>query len=202
MTSRRFSESKGFTLIEMLVVIVIISILVGLTLPAVQAAREAARRAQCANNLKQIGIALNAYHAAKNCFPYQSSRLPQHFVPTPCDSALTGSPQNLSILFRLLPELDMFNVFAGTNIDFEYCPAEGIYPHPSNVTTLAITVSSFLCPSDALSITGAYPSSYRGNVGVGPHWARSSEAPDSGNGFFPWAGPGRVSEAIRQAALA
>ena len=93
-------NARGFTLIELLVVIAIIAILIGLLLPAVQQAREAARRTQCKNNLKQFGLAIHNYEASIGSFP----------------PGRTGFPMIFSAHAQLLPYYDQANVYNG--IDF------------------------------------------------------------------------------------
>jgi len=127
-------RSPGFTLVELLVVIAIIGILIALLLPAVQAAREAARRMQCSNNLKQIGLALHNYHDTNKVFP---------------PGAFWGgsNPWRGSILIRLLPFIEqqpLYNLFdfksaAGT--DGQTMPGTSIYIG-------ATIVPTYVCPSD------------------------------------------------------
>jgi prepilin-type N-terminal cleavage/methylation domain-containing protein/prepilin-type processing-associated H-X9-DG protein len=88
-TMRQSRRDRGFTLVELLVVITIIAILIALLLPAVQMAREAARRAKCANNLKQIGVAMHNCHNAQNCFPQSAG-----FFPGEC---LWAAPKSYGI---------------------------------------------------------------------------------------------------------
>src|SRR5512147_2313581 len=101
---------RAFTLIELLVVIAIIGVLIALLLPAVQAAREAARRSQCVNNLKQIGLAMHNYHSARNAFPLGSAKNPKNW---PGDSDLIWSGWSAHAM--MLPYLEQQALFNAAN---------------------------------------------------------------------------------------
>jgi prepilin-type N-terminal cleavage/methylation domain-containing protein/prepilin-type processing-associated H-X9-DG protein len=127
------SQRQAFTLIELLVVIAIIAILVGLLLPAVQAARDAARRAQCVNNLKQIGIALHNYHDIVLALPpgYVSS----------FDASGNDTGPGWGWAAMLLPRIEQSSLFNAINFGLAI-------ENPANVTSRLPTVNNFLCPSD------------------------------------------------------
>jgi prepilin-type N-terminal cleavage/methylation domain-containing protein/prepilin-type processing-associated H-X9-DG protein len=125
----------GFTLIELLVVIAIIAVLIGLLLPAVQAAREAARRAQCLNNLKQIGLALHNYQDAVGAFPMSyAARLP--FVDGATDTAPGWGWATM-----ILPQLEQPALYNAANL---VLPVES----PANSTVAQTPLKAYLCPSD------------------------------------------------------
>jgi prepilin-type N-terminal cleavage/methylation domain-containing protein/prepilin-type processing-associated H-X9-DG protein len=136
----------GFTLVELLVVIAIIGILVGLLLPAVQAAREAARRMQCSNNLKQLGLAMLNYESAFKTFP------------------MNGSSFGYSPQARALPFMEQTNLQNAINFEIPvYTGAGGsTVPNPFYVSLFAVVVPSFLCPSDP------GPTTYTATLGTPP----------------------------------
>ena len=127
-------KRPGFTLIELLVVIAIIAVLIGLLLPAVQAAREAARRAQCVNNLKQLGIALHNYHDTNLALP-----------PTGDSGEGTRRQIYFGQKIRLLSFMEQTPLYNAVN--FAAATVNG-YDSVVNATVRITTVSSFLCPSD------------------------------------------------------
>ena len=177
------TRRSGFTLIEVLVVVSIIGLLVALLLPAVQSAREAARRAQCMNNLKQIGLALHTYEGSSRSFPLNWG-LPRVDPERGKPFHIGGRP--FSALSRLLPYLEQQPLYASINFDVQNFPTEvgTAFPFPSNLTAYATSLSVLLCPSDAAPSAAPYGCSYRGNYGVGPFMATTKETYDSGNGFF------------------
>jgi prepilin-type N-terminal cleavage/methylation domain-containing protein/prepilin-type processing-associated H-X9-DG protein len=131
---RRSAPSWGFTLIELLVVIAIIATLIALLLPAVQSAREAARRAQCCNNLMQLAIALQNYESSHEVFP------PGVVNDT---GPVLDQPKGYHYgwLVRILPYCEMRNIYNHFNLEL------GLY-ETQNLTTRTTLVRSFLCPSD------------------------------------------------------
>jgi prepilin-type N-terminal cleavage/methylation domain-containing protein/prepilin-type processing-associated H-X9-DG protein len=131
---------RGFTLIELLVVIAIIAVLIALLLPAVQSAREAARRIQCTNNLKQIGLAMHNYHTAVNSFPPGVAASFNALNPG-CIAWSGWSAQ--SLMLNYMEQSPLYNA-----CNFMIDPFSTSLSPLVNGTAVYTKISSFLCPSD------------------------------------------------------
>ncbi len=162
---------RGFTLIELLVVIAIIAILIALLLPAVQQAREAARRTQCRNNLKQIGLAMHNYHDVFLQFP------PGRMTPSRGQSVgMTCWYGHVSPLYHILPYIEQGNVW--NNLDQNNTRVrKGTPLCDANAFVTDLTMAAYMCPSDPRHQSGVNTNNYRGNWGAhvygGRHWGNN-----------------------------
>ena len=141
---------SGFTLVELLVVITIIGILIALLLPAVQSAREAARRGQCTNNMKQIGLALHNYENRVGCFPSGNTNW-----KWTTSASETTQYNFFGPLARILPGMEQESLYQ--QIDFGRCFAD-----PVNQPVAGTMMSAYLCPSYSGPLSGSNDHFYRG----------------------------------------
>jgi prepilin-type processing-associated H-X9-DG protein len=177
-------KPKGFSIIEVIVVLGILMTITSLILPAIQASRESSRRLSCTNNLKQIGVAINLYYDSNSVFP--------------CNILYPNAKEDTNYSFysfcsRILVDLDQ-PLFNSINFQTGTLPLDcfGVPNYnpmskatfKSNVTSYNTPVKIFMCPSDSLSGYLNPITSYRGNAGTGPGLSASFEYPDSGNGIF------------------
>ena len=151
----------GFTLIELLVVIAIIGVLVGLLLPAVQQAREAARRSSCSNNLKQMGLAVHNYADVN------PERFPVGWVGEYEDGEWHGDEgEGFGFASRMLPFIEQNNVYKTINFGQQVS-------HSSNTTARTTVISAFMCPSDSYGAGDVF------NPGEEGDGSNDEETPDA-----------------------
>lgn len=140
LAARHLREHRGFTLIELLVVMVVMIVLIALLLPAVQAAREAARRTQCTNNLKQIGLALANHESAQGMYPASGKTI--DMTAQPPAITYTNGESNWSVLAKLLPFMEQSQTVAAGDMTLPYNATSGV-----NLTASTPALNTFVCPS-------------------------------------------------------
>jgi prepilin-type N-terminal cleavage/methylation domain-containing protein/prepilin-type processing-associated H-X9-DG protein len=169
----------GFTLIELLVVIAIIAVLIALLLPAVQSAREAARRISCTNNLKQMGLGLHNYESANGCFPMCTV-----LQYASLSATKPYNQSSWSVMARIAPFMEMGPLYNSINFSLTYSD-------PPNTTVSNTPIRVLFCPSDpghsiddaayldTLTATMSY------GVVVGNWYVWANGGPDNGSAFGP-----------------
>ena len=151
MPHSRHAARRGFTLIELLVVIAIIAILIGLLLPAVQKVREAAARAKCQNNLKQIALAAHNYESANSVFPpgYLGQKPIAQIMGSSADMWAPTTNHWIGVLPFLLPYVEMETVYRQMVINWDVNGEGPVWSSNANNWTMAmVKIPTFLCPSD------------------------------------------------------
>ncbi len=171
----------GFTLIELLVVIAIIAVLVAMLLPAVQQAREAARRSQCKNNLKQIGLALHTYHDTFNQFP--NAAVWGYYAPGTTPTAAV--PRNFTWICMLLPYLDQGPLYNAINFSIPlYDPTLSTQRDGAGNPLSAKKLTVLMCPSDFTYPMPTYNLSWTNYGGASVYWAQPPYNADPYQGVF------------------
>ncbi len=150
-------RARGFTLIELLVVIAIIAILIALLLPAVQQAREAARRTQCKNNLKQIGLAMHNYHDIFNT-------LPPGYITRFGNVIVSGEMGLYSWGASILPQVEQANLYATLSVG--NIPMQTMLSTPVGLAALQTPQPNFRCPSDV----GPSLNNFRSTLAGAANW--------------------------------
>ena len=163
----------GFTLVELLVVIAIIGILVALLLPAVQAAHEAARRMQCSNRLKQLGLANHNYHDVNKCFP-------------PYIGGTTGGGADYSSGHRMSGRVSLLPYYEGQQI-FDRAKSNNFGPRPWRVfrNVWTVRIPTLMCPSDEEVRSNFSNASYHFCLGTTVHGTNSVNAIRNGTRLIP-----------------
>jgi prepilin-type N-terminal cleavage/methylation domain-containing protein/prepilin-type processing-associated H-X9-DG protein len=184
--------NRGFTLIELLVVIAIIAVLVGLLMPAVQSAREAARRSQCINNLKQIGIAIASYESARRVLPLGGTTNGIADQGSDCKSTV-HVPRGFGMLSFILPDMEQQPIYNAINFNLSAWNTFGsVNAGAANSTALGTKIATYVCPDDSAwkRIPGQNGSSQTSYFASGGTWDTIAFTPNpcwqrpGGNGAF------------------
>ena len=229
MFTRQSFGRRGFTLVELLVVIAIIGILIALFLPAVQAARESARRTQCTNHLKQIALAFHNYDDTNKTYPFGGIGIqqPRTYVPPLTGAIAIGREQAWGWAYQILPFLELQNLWEntdevairGTMVPGYFCPSRsrerifhipnrpGVHPAAESAqidykSSHGYASTSTLGPTAANPFTGVVNMSFNAAAMVDPPTAASLTARSNQRGLYPDVTSARILDGTANTILA